>query len=61
MQMKLWLSLFASLLLTVGQAQMNQIKFEEYQLDNGLQVILHQDKSTPIVAVSVMYHGLLKK
>lgn len=56
MQMKLWLSLFASLLLTVGQAQMNQIKFEEYQLDNGLQVILHQDKSTPIVAVSVMYH-----
>lgn len=56
MQLKLWLSLCASLLLTVGQAQMNQIKFEEYQLDNGLQVILHQDKSTPIVAVSVMYH-----
>ncbi|PHN07584.1 M16 family metallopeptidase [Flavilitoribacter nigricans] len=56
MQLKLWLSLCASLLLTVGQAQMNQIEFEEYQLDNGLQVILHQDKSTPIVAVSVMYH-----
>lgn len=56
MQLKLWLSLCASLLFTVGQAQMNQIKFEEYQLDNGLQVILHQDKSTPIVAVSMMYH-----
>jgi len=37
-------------------AQMNKIDFEEYTLDNGLHVILHQDKSTPIVAVSVMYH-----
>ena len=36
--------------------QMNKISFEEYTLDNGLHVILHQDKSTPIVAVSVMYH-----
>ncbi len=33
-----------------------QIKFEEYDLDNGLHVILHQDKSTPIVAVTVLYH-----
>ena len=37
-------------------AQMNQIGFTEYELDNGLHVILHQDNSTPIVAVSVMYH-----
>lgn len=37
-------------------AQSNNIKFEKYTLDNGLKVILHQDKSTPIVAVSVMYH-----
>ena len=37
-------------------AQMNKIDFEEYTLDNGLHVILHQDNSTPIVAVSVMYH-----
>jgi len=37
------------------QAQ-NQIEFEEYDLDNGLHVILHQDKSTPIVAVTVLYH-----
>lgn len=36
--------------------QMNNIAFEEYTLDNGLHVILHQDNSTPIVAVSVMYH-----
>lgn len=32
------------------------LKFHEYDLANGLHVVLHQDKSTPIVAVSVMYH-----
>ena len=32
------------------------IPFEEYDLPNGLHVILHEDHSTPIVAVSVMYH-----
>lgn len=32
------------------------IKFTEYDLPNGLHVILHEDHSTPIVAVSVMYH-----
>ena len=37
-------------------AQMNKIAFEKYQLDNGLTVILHQDNTTPIVVVSVMYH-----
>lgn len=38
------------------QAQLNNIEFTEFTLPNGLQVILHQDKTTPIVAVSVMYH-----
>jgi len=37
-------------------AQMNKVDFVEYDLDNGLHVILHQDKSTPIVSVSIMYH-----
>lgn len=37
-------------------AQSSQINFEKFQLKNGLKVLLHQDKSTPIVAVSVMYH-----
>lgn len=39
-----------------ANAQLNKIEFQEFTLDNGLHVILHQDKSTPIVAVSVMYH-----
>ncbi len=34
----------------------NAIEFEQYELENGLTVILHEDHSTPIVAVSVMYH-----
>jgi zinc protease len=33
-----------------------QIKFKEFKLDNGLTVIMHQDKTTPITAVSVLYH-----
>lgn len=33
-----------------------EIKFEEYNLDNGLHVILHQDNSAPVVTVGVMYH-----
>ncbi|MBK9150686.1 MAG: insulinase family protein [Saprospiraceae bacterium] len=39
-----------------SQAQLNKIEFREFTLDNGLHVILHRDNSTPIVAVSVMYH-----
>jgi predicted Zn-dependent peptidase len=33
-----------------------KVAFTEYDLDNGLHVILHQDKSAPIVKVEVMYH-----
>jgi zinc protease len=32
------------------------IKFIEYDLPNGLHVILHEDHSTPIVAITVLYH-----
>lgn len=34
----------------------NKIEFKEFKLANGLTVLLHQDNTTPIVAVSVMYH-----
>jgi zinc protease len=37
-------------------AQQGSIKFTEYDLPNGLHVILHQDNTTPIVAVSILYH-----
>jgi zinc protease len=32
------------------------IKFEKYTLPNGLEVVLHQDKSDPIVSTAIMYH-----
>ena len=31
------------------------IKFEKFVLDNGLRVIVHEDKSTPMAVVNVMY------
>ncbi len=33
-----------------------EVKYEEYDLDNGMHVILHQDNSAPVVTTSVMYH-----
>ena len=35
------------------------IDFEKYQLDNGLTVILHEDKSDPIVGVAIQYLSLI--
>lgn len=32
------------------------IKYKEFKLKNGLRVVLHEDKSTPVVAVNVWYH-----
>jgi zinc protease len=34
----------------------NPIKLSQFDLSNGLHVILHEDHSTPIVAVTVLYH-----
>ncbi|MBU2526733.1 MAG: insulinase family protein [Bacteroidetes bacterium] len=33
-----------------------QVSFEEYDLPNGLHVILHQDNTAPVVITSVAYH-----
>ena len=43
-------------LLLGGVASAQKIAFEEYDLDNGMHVILHQDNSAPVVITSVMYH-----
>jgi len=47
-------ALFALAVLAGVQAQ--HVEFEEYDLDNGLHVILHEDKTSPVVITSVMYH-----
>ena len=52
-------NLFIVLSMLIGTSAIGQLKtieFEEYDLKNGLHVILHEDHSTPIVAVTVMYH-----
>ena len=36
--------------------QIPVLKFQKYTLPNGLDVILHEDHSTPIVGVNVWYH-----
>jgi zinc protease len=37
-------------------AQGQTIQFEKYTLPNGLKVILHEDHSAPVVAVTALYH-----
>ena len=32
------------------------LPYEKFVLDNGLQVVLHEDKSDPIVSVAIQYH-----
>ncbi len=54
--MKKMLSTVASLLFTVIGLNAQEIKFEEYNLNNGMHVILHQDNTAPVVTVGVMYH-----
>jgi zinc protease len=38
-----------------GRASFN-IEYTKYTLDNGLDVVLHNDKSDPIVSVAILYH-----
>ncbi|MGO4919329.1 M16 family metallopeptidase [Maribacter spongiicola] len=54
MKMKL---LLVSAICLYGFAGLSQeVAFEEYNLDNDLHVILHQDNSAPIISISVLYH-----
>jgi zinc protease len=41
---------------SLGAQATPRIQFEKYKLPNGLEVILHEDHSTPIVAVDTWYH-----
>ena len=46
----------ASLMMPACFGASAKINFSQYDLPNGLHVILQEDHATPIVAVSVMYH-----
>ena len=50
-----FLTLIAVFLL-VFSSNAQKVDFEEYDLNNGMHVILHQDNAAPVVTTSVMYH-----
>jgi zinc protease len=43
-------------LATAAAAQDPDIPFDEFYLDNGLRVIVHEDRKAPIVAITIWYH-----
>ena len=54
--MKKYLCSLAALLLVTFTVTAQEVEFEEYDLSNGMHVILHQDNTAPVVTTSVMYH-----
>lgn len=46
----------ATIALAVFSANAQKVDFEEYDLSNGMHVILHQDSAAPVVTIGVMYH-----
>src|SRR5262249_4617540 len=46
-----------ALLVPLGAlAQDPEIPYDEFSLDNGLRVIVHEDHKAPIIAVTIWYH-----
>ena len=56
LMMMAWISAVAAGAPGGASPRVPKIAFEKYRLPNGLDVILHEDHSTPIVAVNVWYH-----
>ncbi|MAU25606.1 MAG: peptidase M16 [Flavobacteriaceae bacterium] len=53
--MKKILLLFSTFLLMSSYLYAQQVDFTEFDLENGLHVILHQDNLAPVVTTSIMY------
>ncbi len=53
---RLKVSLLILFLTQINSVMAQKIAFEEYDLPNGLHVILHEDHTAPVVSVGVMYH-----
>lgn len=56
MKKKIIFLIYGVISAVVVNGQTEKLKFSEYDLPNGLHVILHQNHTTPNVLVSVMYH-----
>lgn len=44
------------LMASCNQEKSTKLAIEKYSLANGLEVVLHQDKSDPVVALAIQYH-----
>ncbi len=56
MQLRILMAVVGIFSLSMVNAQTQTIQFEKYTLPNGLKVILHEDHSAPVVAVTALYH-----
>ena len=56
MRILLALACSAACLPATAFAQGPEIPFDEFTLDNGLRVIVHEDRKAPIVAITIWYH-----
>lgn len=54
--MKKTLMALGTIAMLGSTANAQKVAFEEFDLDNGLHVVLHQDNSAPVIITSVMYH-----
>lgn len=55
--MKKWILVFSALLMLFSCSKQElSISYDKYELENGLDVVLHVDRSDPIMAVAIQYH-----
>jgi zinc protease len=52
----IFIFIFISINAGISFSQASKIQFTEFDLKNGLHVILHQNNSIPTLAINVMYH-----
>ena len=52
----LWIVCIYFLAITCKEEKEFSLPYEKYVLENGLEVVLHEDKSDPIVSVAIQYH-----
>ncbi len=46
----------ASVFLVAFSSSAQKVEFEEYDLSNGMHVILHQDNAAPVAFIATYYH-----
>lgn len=55
-RLSLYLGLFTTSMCAMAAMPKVKLPYEQFTLDNGLRVVVHEDRKAPVVAVSVWYH-----